>query len=63
MELNKAIQILKETVEIDRNIRSYDKGKPFEELSDYSQFCEEKNLAIEKVIAEIEELRGVILKE
>ena len=63
MGIESAIAILKEYVRLDRSLREYDKGKEYHELDEYSKFCEERNLAIEKVLAEIEELRGIIIKE
>lgn len=63
MGIEKAIAILKDWVELDRGLRPDDEGLDYAELSDYSKFCEIKNLAIEKVLAEIEELRGIIIKE
>ena len=38
MELNEAMEMLKDWVEIDRELREHDKGKEYHELDEYSQF-------------------------
>lgn len=63
MGIERAISILKEWVEFDRSLREYEKDKEYSELSEYGKFCEKRNLAIEKVLDEIEELRGIIIRE
>ena len=52
MELGKAVEILRERVRIDRGMRERE-DTPFEELGDYDSFCELNNLAIERVLDEI----------
>ena len=49
MNLEQAIQYLKEYIELDRKMRS-----PKEDWSDYDEFCEKKNIAIETLINELE---------
>lgn len=62
MGIEKAIEILRDWVDLDRRIREQEPDADFASLDNYNKFCEIRNLAIEKVLAEIEELRGVILK-
>lgn len=49
MKIEKAIEILKERVEVDRRIRGYENPK-----NDYELFCERQNIAIETLIKEVE---------
>ncbi len=62
MGIEKAIEILRDWVDLDRRIREQDPNTDFSNLDNYNKFCEMRNLAIEKVLEEIEELKGVILK-
>lgn len=52
MRIERAKDILKEFVIIDRKIRDYSKE------SDYEKFCEERCVAIERVLKELEEKKG-----
>ena len=45
MELGKAIEILKDWIEVDRKTRDFK-----EPISDYDKFCENRNIAIETVV-------------
>lgn len=49
MKLSKAIETLKDWVETDRKMRDFT-----EPISDYDKFCENRNIAIETVIGEID---------
>lgn len=53
MELNKAIEILEEYVELDRGCRETNNHS-----SDFDKFCEEKCLAIESALNEINSLKN-----
>lgn len=52
MELTKAIEILKEYVKLDRDLRDV---KDYS--NDFDKFCEEKCIAIETVLQELENRR------
>lgn len=53
MELKQAIEILKEWVEVDRLMR--DMTEP---ISNYDEYCETRNIAIETVLKEMEDNHG-----
>lgn len=51
MKLEKAIEIMKEWVKIDKDMRERDESK----WNDYDKFCEEKNEAIETILKYLED--------
>jgi len=55
MDIKEAKELMKAWVQADRNIRGYEKGsKTLEEMGAYDRFCEERNIAIETIIEELE---------
>ena len=55
MDIKEAKELMKAWVQTDRIIRGYEKGsKTLEEMDKYDRFCEERNIAIETIIEELE---------
>jgi len=59
LDIDKAIKILKNWVNNDREMRNATINN---NTSDFDEFCENRNIAIETVLDKLEEYRSILLK-